>query len=303
MKNKIITVTIGIPAYNEEKNIGNLLFSILNQTQSVYSVDKIIVASDGSTDETVRIVKNIRNPLVKVIENSERKGKPHRLNQLIKNTNSDVLVILDADILLQDQLFLEKLIKPIIKYGAELTSAAIEELEPKTFIQKILKASMGFKKNIFENYNRGNNLYTCHGRARAFSRKLYDSIDFGNIVADDAFSYLFCKIKNYKYYFAKDAKIFYKLPETFADHEKQSVRFFKAYRDLSYRFSSKIIKSEYYISKNIVIHSLLQTVYKHPIILLYFPLASYIKIKSLFVNSQTPKWNISKSSKLIEPNL
>ena len=144
------TVTVGIPAYNEEKNIGNLLLELLNQKQSIFELEKVIVVSDGSTDGTVAKVKIIKNPQVMVIDNLERKGKPYRLNQLFENSKSDTLVILDADTLLQDKLFLEKLMKPVIKQKADLTSAGIEELEPKTFIQKMLKASMDFKKFIFE---------------------------------------------------------------------------------------------------------------------------------------------------------
>ena len=40
---------IGIPAYNEEKNIAKILVKLQN------SVDKIIVCNDGSTDLTGEI--------------------------------------------------------------------------------------------------------------------------------------------------------------------------------------------------------------------------------------------------------
>ena len=303
MKTKITTVTVGIPAHNEEKNIGKLLKSVLNQTQSVFRLDKIIIASDGSTDDTVKIVNNIKNPLISVIDDSERKGKSYKLNQIINNTNSDVLVILDADILIQDKLFADKLIKPIIESEADLTSAAIEELEPKTFIQKILKASMLLKKNIFENFKGGNNLYTCHGRARAFSRKLYSSINFEDTIADDAFSYLFCKANNFKYFFIKEAKVFYKLPETLEDHEKQSTRFFKSLKILSYKFKHEDLKSEYNIPYKLSITVLLKFALKYPIILLYFPIVLQNKIKSAFVNFHSTKWEIAKSSKLIDPTI
>ena len=266
-------------------------------------MDKIIVASDGSTDETKRIVKYIKNPLISVIDGSERKGKSYRLNQIVNNTNSNVLVILDADILIQDKLFTEKLIKPIIESEADLTSAAIEELEPKTFIQKILKASMLLKKNIFENFKGGINIYTCHGRARAFSRKLFSSINFEDTIADDAFSYLFCKANNFKYFFVKDAKIFYKLPETLRDHEKQSTRFFKSANNLSYKFKQEELKSEYNLPHKLVFIELLKFAVKYPIILLYFPIVLQNKIKSAFVNFHSPKWEIAKSSKLIEPTI
>lgn len=300
MKNQRTTVTIGIPAFNEEKNIGTLLQSVLNQTQSKYRVDKIIVVSDGSTDRTEIIVKNIKSHSIKLIDGLERKGKPNRLNQIIESINSDILAILDADILIKDNFFLERLIKPILEYGVDLTSAAIEELEPKTLIQKILKSSMVLKKNIFENFREGYNLYTCHGRARAFSRRLYKSINFKDTVADDAFSYLFCKTNNYKYFFAGEAKVFYKLPETLEDHEKQSTRFFKSFQNLSYKFKKEFLISEYKIPRILVFKEVLKTALKYPIILLYFPIYFHNKIRSVFVNFQSTKWEIAHSSKLLD---
>src|SRR3989344_1399036 len=259
MRNKQPTVTVGIPAYNEETNIENLVLEILDQKQSIFELEKVIVVSDGSTDGTVDKVKNIKNPLLKALNNSERKGKPYRLNQLIDKTKSDILVVLDADTFIKDKLFLEKLIKPIIKYEADLTSAAVEELAPKTFIQKMLKASMDFKKFIFTGYREGNNLYTCHGRARAFSRSLYTSIHFGDTIADDAFSYFFCKANNFKYYFAQDVKVYYQLPKTFTDHEKQSIRFFQAKKDLGKVFAKELVQSEYQLPLALTLQSFLRS--------------------------------------------
>ena len=53
---KKLTVTIGIPAYNEEKNIGRLLKSLSNQKGDDFTLNEIVVLSDGSTDMTNEIV-------------------------------------------------------------------------------------------------------------------------------------------------------------------------------------------------------------------------------------------------------
>ena len=50
---KKLTVTIGIPAYNEEANVRNLLVSLLAQKETNFKLQEIIVVSDGSTDKTV----------------------------------------------------------------------------------------------------------------------------------------------------------------------------------------------------------------------------------------------------------
>ena len=50
--NKKLTVSVGIPAYDEEANIKSLLEAILQQRQENFILKSIIVVSDGSTDRT-----------------------------------------------------------------------------------------------------------------------------------------------------------------------------------------------------------------------------------------------------------
>jgi len=48
-----LKITIGIPAYNEEKNIASIITKLKNIT------DSIIVCDDGSSDMTSEISKNL----------------------------------------------------------------------------------------------------------------------------------------------------------------------------------------------------------------------------------------------------
>ena len=50
---KILIITVGIPAYNEEKNIAKLIIKL----QKI--VDKIIVCDDGSSDMTSAIAESL----------------------------------------------------------------------------------------------------------------------------------------------------------------------------------------------------------------------------------------------------
>src|SRR3989344_5204255 len=99
MEKKAPTITVGIPAYNEERNIRSVLESVLQQRGSLFRLEKIIVVSDGSDDRTESMVREIAaaNPIIELVADHGRKGKITRLNQLCRMNQSDFLVFLDAD--------------------------------------------------------------------------------------------------------------------------------------------------------------------------------------------------------------
>jgi len=225
MENKKITIDIGIPAFNEEANIGFLLASLLSQEQSNIDIKRIIVNSDGSTDKTVEIAKSISSNTIEVIDNKDRQGIAKTQNQLLGKAESDVLVLLDGDIFIKDKYFISKLVQPIISGQADLTSTNYLAVKPRTVLEKVLAAGLEIKNKTFKDYKKGNNLYTCHGTARAFSRKLQKNFKFTCDIGEDMFCYLYAKQNNYKYFFVDDTYVYIKLPETITDHKKQSYRF------------------------------------------------------------------------------
>jgi len=84
-------ITIGIPAFNEEKNLGK----IINELKKKY--DSIIVCDDGSTDSTYEILENLN---VEVIRHKKNMGYGAAINSIFKKSvemKSDILVTFDAD--------------------------------------------------------------------------------------------------------------------------------------------------------------------------------------------------------------
>ena len=71
-------ITIGIPSFNEEKNITNLLSSLVQHNAEDFSISEVII-SDDSYDKTPQLVDTIVNdnkyPLnIKLIHHSQRRG-------------------------------------------------------------------------------------------------------------------------------------------------------------------------------------------------------------------------------------
>ena len=60
-----------IPLYNKEAYVAKTLNSVLNQT---YRNFEVIIVNDYSCDNSLDVVKAVRDHRIKVIEHSENKG-------------------------------------------------------------------------------------------------------------------------------------------------------------------------------------------------------------------------------------
>lgn len=92
-------VTLIIPAYNEEPWIER---KIRNALALDYPRDRmqILVASDGSTDNTVEIASRFSSQGVEVTRYSEHAGKMATLNRAVAQSSGEILVVTDANALL-----------------------------------------------------------------------------------------------------------------------------------------------------------------------------------------------------------
>ncbi|MFQ6050276.1 MAG: glycosyltransferase family 2 protein [Candidatus Hydrothermarchaeota archaeon] len=102
-------VSVVIPAYNEERFIGNLLEKIPKKYQ-------IIVVDDGSTDNTS---KEAQIHDVEVIRHDENKGKGEAIKTGLGKANGDVVVFMDADFQ-HDPSHIERIIEPILRDEADV---------------------------------------------------------------------------------------------------------------------------------------------------------------------------------------
>ena len=87
-------VTIGLPIYNAEIFLSDCIKSILNQT---YKNLEIILVNDGSTDNSLEIIKKFQDPRIKIINDGLNKGLIFRLNQMVEISNGEFFVRMDAD--------------------------------------------------------------------------------------------------------------------------------------------------------------------------------------------------------------
>ncbi len=106
-------ITIGIPAYNEEKNIASIIVKLKKIAH------KIIVCDDGSTDLTGEIAQKLGATVIRHPKNLGYGSGIRSIFQKAKEIDSDILVTFDADGQHQVE-DIKKVIEPILKNNADL---------------------------------------------------------------------------------------------------------------------------------------------------------------------------------------
>jgi glycosyltransferase involved in cell wall biosynthesis len=86
-----MTVTVVLPAYNEESRIVDTLKAV----KGLSLVDEIIVVNDGSTDRTA---EQVREMAITLIDLPTNQGKGGAMNAALPYINCDLVVFLDADL-------------------------------------------------------------------------------------------------------------------------------------------------------------------------------------------------------------
>ncbi len=297
----MFTVTVILPARNEAKNLPDLLQDIRQQSfgRGVELI-QILVLSDGSTDTTVSVVKQaaIEDSRITVRAFRTSKGKAVRLNQAFRQSTTDAVLILDADIRLPSKTALRTLLAPVKKGTADLTSATVIASNNQTWVQKMLTVSMEFKQAAYAAWKQGNNIYTCHGRARALSQRFYQHLLLQHSYNEDSFSYLACVSKDLRYQFVQAVQIHYTLPKIFSDHVLQSERFFISTDLLSRSFPDELVHNELAIPKLILVRHFIHAVAQHPVwMTLYVCTTFYTYIHSKLFREIRHSWQMATTSK------
>lgn len=88
------TLTIGLPVYNKAPFLRDCLRSVFAQSWSDW---ELVVADDGSTDESVSILKSIVDPRVRLVGPGRHQGLGACLNLITANARGRYIARMDAD--------------------------------------------------------------------------------------------------------------------------------------------------------------------------------------------------------------
>lgn len=225
---KRTTVSIGIPAYNEGGTISQLLNAILKQPTDGFMLKEVIVNASGSNDDTEAKVEAVTraDSRVKLISTGVRSGKAAALNDILQCSKSDVVLFLDADVVLEKNSIVS-LIAPFLQ-NEKLGICSGNTMPVEAWRQRGMFefASVFIREFHHElcSYLMSKGLAPkVNGTFYAFRRGIVDSFP-RLVVSDDEYVSWQAQKKGYKIVYVPDASVFTSDPHSFHDFIKWQSR-------------------------------------------------------------------------------
>lgn len=222
---KIPSVTIVVPAYNEEKTIRKTIKSLLRVD---YPRDKlkIVVVDDGSKDNTYKIAKQYEQKNLKVYT-KKNGGKGSVLNYAIKRSSTDLIGGLDADSFVTKGA-LKKIVGYFNNQKVMAVTPALKVYKPKNLLQRIQMVEYlagVFLRKIFAFLD---SIHVTPGPFTIYRKSFFEKygyFDEKNITEDIEIA---LRIQSHKFLIenSSDAEVFTVAPSAFIELLKQRLRWY-----------------------------------------------------------------------------
>ncbi len=254
MSEGTITASIGIFAHNEEKYIGAAIDSVLNQKLSVAKLDKIVVISSGSTDETNNIVrKHLRsNKKIELIIQPRRMGKAAAINAFIDHIDADVAVTMSGDLKLK-QGSLEALLTPFLTESVGMVGGRPKPVNSRFSV-------IGKEMEL---------LWELHHRISKIKPKCGELVAFRNVIqkiprntaVDEATLEVLLTMIGYQVVYAPRAVVYNRVPLTVSDFMVQRRRIYAGHQWLANHYQYHVVSMQFGALVSVLIDYLLERPY------------------------------------------
>lgn len=272
---KIISCSIGVCVYNEERNIKRFIDSLLKQKLKNVKIKEIIVIASGSTDKTLSIVKKIskRNKLIKIIYKKKREGKATAVNMFIEKASSEILVLMGGDIILAPDTVQELVGK---FFNNEVGMTGVRPIP----INDVDSGLFGYASHLlWELHHRVSLQDPKMGEVVAF-RKIFRKIPTISSV-DEANIEPLIRGQGYKIVYVPEAKAYNKGPTNIRDFIKQRRRIFSGHLAVKYEQSYQVATMNILPIFRVLLSFLKEN--PRPKFILYTPLVILLEIYSRFL--------------------
>jgi len=209
-------VSVVVTVYNAERTIAQCLESIMKLE---YLRDKleIIVVDDGSTDNSLNIVKEYR---IKLIQKNHG-GYPSAMNTGIKSAAGGIIVIIDSDIVVSND-WLVKVLEEFSESKVGIVGGYIATAETKSFWSRLA----GFE--LEDRYHKIKSKYVDYvsTTCTAYKKEIFDDVGFFDETlrrdSDEDFTHRVFKA-GWKIVLRKDAVCFHEWKGSFRSYFKQQM--------------------------------------------------------------------------------
>jgi cellulose synthase/poly-beta-1,6-N-acetylglucosamine synthase-like glycosyltransferase len=238
------SVSVIIPAHNEEENISQTIESVLNLDYPKNKLE-VIVVNDGSTDRTGDVIKKFKKKGV-IIINQENKGKGAALNTGLKRCKGEFVACLDADSVVEPST-----LKEMIVHFTDKNIAAVTPLmkvkNPESMLQKIQWLEYIFYFFVKKLLGAINSINITPGPFSIYRKKALLKVggfDEKSIVEDQEIAYRLQKY-HYKIVQSEDGSVFTNAPKSFKELYKQRSRWFRGTMITLYKYKYMMFNKNY----------------------------------------------------------
>ena len=229
------SVSIVIPAFNEEKRLPVTLEKIQEYLEKKDFSHEIIIVDDGSTDNTKKSVECFEKLNIKVIPNEKNTGKGYSINRGILAAKNDIILFTDADLSTPIK-FLDNFLAMHKKgYDVVIASRAINRKLVKKH-QPFIREAMGRIFNIFVLLITGLKIKDTQCGFKSFTKKAAKDVFPRQTIFDFGFDVEILYIasaRGFKIY--ESAAEWYDSPGTKVSPFRDSVRMFIDLFKIKYR--------------------------------------------------------------------
>jgi len=144
---EFLTLSVIMPALNEEKNIEKAIFSTLNAFEKFKITGEILVVNDGSTDKTQAIVNRIveNNAQIRLINHDKPKGVGYSFWDGVKNSSSDIVVMFPGD---NENDPVDALSFLFLMHNVDIIIPFIHNVDVREKIRRIISSTFRFIINV-----------------------------------------------------------------------------------------------------------------------------------------------------------
>jgi glycosyltransferase involved in cell wall biosynthesis len=172
-------LSIIIPIFNEAENAENTLARVEDALSSFKGTYEIITVNDGSTDNTLEILKSIesQNEKIKVVSYSKNIGRGMALRKGFQASKGGVVVSMDAD-LSYDPCYIHNLVNTL-RTEEDIDLVLASPYMPGGNVQNIPFIRLWISKlgNKILSFVMPNRIHTSTGIFRAYRRKVLESLE------------------------------------------------------------------------------------------------------------------------------